>query len=433
MLIIARAEDDRLWHVEVRAKDVQGRAQFLEGLVSAEKLLEPSFHAGDRIARSQHEQIGEMKVAKEFAEIQLVFGLDVLILAVARIGNRADAAAGENLLAGAEIDGVANASNVTAHAVGVAAEDCRVLNPRPGQAGYSDTPRLLEVGVQSLGASGPASHSFRVVGEELGATDGHPGQTLTLQTVPILPRRAGEQLEVQDHNGVYQPWTEVPDFGGSGPDDPHYVLDEVSGAVEFGPRIRSPRGEERQYGRTPPAGRKVRFSSYRTGGGTVGNVGARTLSQLKSSIPYVQWVTNYLPATGGSNTEDLEHAKWRAPRLLRTRERAVTAEDFEVLARDASSGVARARCLPVRGSGGGQDGLAAAPGTVRLQIVPALPTEARPVSLELVQLSTRVRSEVQSFLDERRLLALDPRVNLEAVRTHLASIPLICAGGPQAE
>lgn len=284
---------------------------------------------------------------------------------------------------------------------------CRVLNPRPGQAGYSDTPRLLEVGVQSLGASGPASHSFRVVGEELGATDGHPGQTLTLQTVPILPRRAGEQLEVQDHNGVYQPWTEVPDFGGSGPDDPHYVLDEVSGAVEFGPRIRSPRGEERQYGRTPPAGRKVRFSSYRTGGGTVGNVGARTLSQLKSSIPYVQWVTNYLPATGGSNTEDLEHAKWRAPRLLRTRERAVTAEDFEVLARDASSGVARARCLPVRGSGGGQDGLAAAPGTVRLQIVPALPTEARPVSLELVQLSTRVRSEVQSFLDERRLLTTE--------------------------
>ena len=35
-------------------------------------------------------------------------------------------------------------------------------------------------------------------------------------------------------------------------------------------------------------------------------------------------------------------------------------------------------------------------------------------------------------LDERRLLALDASVDLEAVRTHLASIPLVCAGGPDA-
>lgn len=35
-------------------------------------------------------------------------------------------------------------------------------------------------------------------------------------------------------------------------------------------------------------------------------------------------------------------------------------------------------------------------------------------------------------LDESRLRALDPRVNMEAVRAHLASIPLICAGGPEA-
>lgn len=35
-------------------------------------------------------------------------------------------------------------------------------------------------------------------------------------------------------------------------------------------------------------------------------------------------------------------------------------------------------------------------------------------------------------LDESRLLALDPRVDLEAVRVNLASIPLVCAGGPAA-
>ena len=40
--------------------------------------------------------------------------------------------------------------------------------------------------------------------------------------------------------------------------------------------------------------------------------------------------------------------------------------------------------------------------------------------------------EARIELDERRLLAIDPRVNLEAVRTHLATIPLICAGGATA-
>ena len=35
-------------------------------------------------------------------------------------------------------------------------------------------------------------------------------------------------------------------------------------------------------------------------------------------------------------------------------------------------------------------------------------------------------------LDEARLLALDPAVDIEAVRANLASIPIICAGGSNA-
>ena len=35
-------------------------------------------------------------------------------------------------------------------------------------------------------------------------------------------------------------------------------------------------------------------------------------------------------------------------------------------------------------------------------------------------------------LDEQRLMALDPSIDLEAVRAHLAAIPTICAGGEQA-
>ncbi len=40
--------------------------------------------------------------------------------------------------------------------------------------------------------------------------------------------------------------------------------------------------------------------------------------------------------------------------------------------------------------------------------------------------------EARIELDESRLLAFDPTLDLDAVRAHLASIPRICKGGPDA-
>ena len=40
--------------------------------------------------------------------------------------------------------------------------------------------------------------------------------------------------------------------------------------------------------------------------------------------------------------------------------------------------------------------------------------------------------EARIALDEQRLRALDPAVDIDAVRGHLASIPIICAGGAAA-
>ena len=40
--------------------------------------------------------------------------------------------------------------------------------------------------------------------------------------------------------------------------------------------------------------------------------------------------------------------------------------------------------------------------------------------------------EARIEMDESRLLAFAPRLDMEAVRAHLASIPRICAGGPDA-
>ena len=40
--------------------------------------------------------------------------------------------------------------------------------------------------------------------------------------------------------------------------------------------------------------------------------------------------------------------------------------------------------------------------------------------------------EARIELDEQRLLALDPTLDIATVRDHLAAIPIICAGGEQA-
>jgi hypothetical protein len=40
--------------------------------------------------------------------------------------------------------------------------------------------------------------------------------------------------------------------------------------------------------------------------------------------------------------------------------------------------------------------------------------------------------EARIELDEQRLMALDPAIDLETIRDYLAAIPLICAGGKQA-
>lgn len=278
----------------------------------------------------------------------------------------------------------------------------RVIDARPGQPAYSDSPRVTGVGVESLAATVPATHSRAILGEVVGLSDGSPGQTFGLQTLPVLPRRAEETLEVETDSGGFEPWVEVLDFGTSEPADPHFVLDEATGVIELGPRIRSPLGVEHQYGRVPPSGRHVRFAAYRSGGGIIGNVGARTVTVLQSSIPYIAEVINHAPAIGGTDPEDIEHAKWRAPQVLRSRERAVTPEDYELLAREATSGIARARCLAV---GDGTNGTAeAVPGTVRVQLVPDMPNDDRPLAVAETEVTPRLQDEVRAFLDERRLL-----------------------------
>lgn len=277
----------------------------------------------------------------------------------------------------------------------------RLMQARPRQPTYSASPQIRSVAVEAIGGRAGATHSTPVTGEILNRATGDPGETFDLQNTPILPRLDDEYLEVQDATtGEWVRWDEVESFRYSNPGDHHYTLDGVSGTVALGPAIRQPDGTERAYGASMLQGQAVRFSRYRYGGGVSGNVGANTLTVLKSSIPYVARVTNFNAAVGGLDPESLNAAKFRAPAALRSQDRAVTPSDYEFLAYESSRLVARARCIQVRTGGRGNS---APPGTVELLIVPLIPRDHERTA-ESLQPSPELTAQVRDYIDDRRLL-----------------------------
>ena len=117
---------------------------------------------------------------------------------------------------------------------------------------------------------------------------------------------------------------------------------------------------------------------------------------MRRSIAHIESVTNPFPAGGGSDEETVDEAKARGPHVIKSRNRAVTAEDFEWLTLQASNGIARARCIPSIGR----------EGEVTVVVVPK--RDDRRIDLESLKHklipSTELLRRVKHFLDERRLL-----------------------------
>lgn len=147
-------------------------------------------------------------------------------------------------------------------------------------------------------------------------------------------------IEHRDETGkiteVWVRWQPVEDFLASTSKDRHYEINRTTGEIKFGDGLR---------GLIPPAGSDNIKASYRVGGGKKGNVAAFEISTLKSSIPYVEKVSNPEPAVGGSDIEKVKGVLKRGPYLIKHRNRAVTEEDFERIACAASSRIARTKCI----------------------------------------------------------------------------------------
>jgi len=153
----------------------------------------------------------------------------------------------------------------------------------------------------------------------------------------------------------------------------------------------------RQHGAIPNKGALIQMRSYAVGGGRRGNVAAGAIRTLRSSIPFVARVENRSPAVGGVDGESVEAAKERGPILLRTRGRAVTAEDFEHLTRQAAPDIARVRCVAA-GNGGPEAG------SVRVLVTPAAPVERGRIRFEDLVPSASTLRTISDRLDTARLV-----------------------------
>lgn len=272
----------------------------------------------------------------------------------------------------------------------------RVITPRPEQAAYTSSPVIDAMEVSVIGGTVEAVHAEIVHDDDLGFSDGTANQRFQASRAPILSTAVPAVVEVSGDDG-WTRWTEVDQFAASGPEDRHYVIDSTHGTICFGPVVRQQDGTMRHYGAVPPKDAMVRLRRYATGGGAVGNVGQKALQTLTSSIPFVARVENLAPATGGVDGETVEQAKSRAPMLMHTRGRAVTAEDFEVITREAAPELARVRCLTAQ-----EAGLPA--GTVKVLVVPGLPDEPGPARFASLKPRRSTLDAVARRLDERRLV-----------------------------
>ena len=243
----------------------------------------------------------------------------------------------------------------------------------------------------TVGATATVVHAETVEGEVLGLSEGVAGQRFPLAKAPVV-RDVPMVLEVASGPG-WQPWTEVDSFALCSPDDAVFAVDRAAGLLELGPVVREPDGSLRGFGAVPPKGAPLRIPEYRVGGGPQGNVAARAIRVLRTSVPLIERVENRRAAAGGVAGESMDEVRRRAPLQLRSRDRAVTAADFEALARQAAPSVARLHCV---GDG---------PLGVRLQVVPVAPAhENGRLRFEDLIPSEDTLAAITDYLDARRLV-----------------------------
>ena len=204
--------------------------------------------------------------------------------------------------------------------------------------------RLSWVGLHAVQIEQCVSSGPLVVAQ----TSGQADERMTLPLRNIDP--ASLQLAIAEPGADYDAWTRVDDLAllshrpDMARDARAYELDAQSGEVRLGDGVR---------GRVPAAGSRVKIVSARAGGGRAGNLAPLSLKEITAQrigggAPVANLKLLQPSATvGGEDAETVEAAEARIPGVLRHRERAVTADDYRVLALQTPGvDVARVEVLP---------------------------------------------------------------------------------------
>ncbi len=291
-----------------------------------------------------------------------------------------------------------------------------------------------------------ARHCELIEAELLGTGSGAPGLGLNLKRTPVIAA-TGDALDlvigvealkdelqtstsaVTYKNKVFRIWREVENFSNLDNNRHVYIADRLTGAINFSPSIYLRKNNNEltdkpeALAEIPIKEREIR-AWYCRGGGATGNVMANLLTVLKDPIPGIE-VTNPRPATGGRNAESLDNALIRGPQELHSLHRAVTARDFQLVAKRSSGAVNRAHAFTTA-----KLWAHAEPGTVGVLLVPYIPEDQRQqglISLETCQAyqTDDALQQIQNALDKRKPLGTTCVVDWARIKQVHVSFNLI--------
>lgn len=317
-------------------------------------------------------------------------------------------------------------NDIIAASIGNVPDKLYWIRARIELTSYEIAPRLAAIRTNTISAT----QAVTFTDEVLGGSDGTPSQTFQLANTPVMqlnePLTAINadgtkitiscvRLEIDEGQG-FNVWQEVDDFFSSAPTDRVFTIDRNTGAITLGD------GDRGQIALINPANTTSNVVArwYRAGGTSLGNVGASAINQIQTSLPSIQSVTNYDPATGGTDEESVADAKLRAQLALKSRNRAVTAEDYEYLASQSpGANVKRTLALPLYHPDfpAGQ-----VPGVVTVIVVPnSLDPNPMPNNTTL--------QAVCAYLDQHRLLTAELYVVGPVYRKIKVAVQLIVQPG----
>lgn len=252
----------------------------------------------------------------------------------------------------------------------------------------------------------PAENALTIDREiVLGTSNGKPFQVFSLKHAPLYkdPLKKGDPyhhltIAVEDA-GAWSDWTRVEAIDEG--EKTQYICNPVTGEISFG-NYQIKDGKKSGNGKIPPRGSRIKARTYRyVAGGADANVPAGAIKILRTPVLGVGEVLNELPAREGSDWEDMEDAKRRAPQEIKSRQVAVTVADYEELAINATTDLAKVRCLPPKKKEGNwiTEPFNRTPGHVTLLIVPRVDSSVR-----IPRPSQNLINTVEDYFSDRKVI-----------------------------